>query len=60
MTWTNEDDVPHTVTIKSGPESFDSGTLQKGATFEHTFTKPGTYEYKCSIHPSMSATVVVE
>ena len=60
VTWTQKDSAPHTVTATSGPEMFDSGTLNKGQTFSHTFTKPGTYEYQCSIHPSMRGTVIVE
>ena len=60
VAWTNKDSAPHTVTSTGGPESFNSDTLQKGGSFEHKFTQPGTYTYKCSIHPSMTATVVVE
>ena len=60
VVWTNNDGAPHTVTATSGPEMFDSGTLSKGQTFSQTFTTPGTYEYKCSIHPSMQGTIIVE
>lgn len=56
VTWENYDSVPHTVT----GDGFDSGTLQNGKTFSYTFTEPGTYAYKCSIHPSMKGTVIVE
>jgi plastocyanin len=56
VTWTNEDDSPHTVT--SG--TFDSGNLEAGATFSFTFTEPGTYAYLCSYHDEMQATIVVE
>lgn len=48
--WTNEDSVNHTVTANDN--KFDSGVLGKGQTFEFTFSEPGTYEYKCTIHPS--------
>ncbi|MGP3921983.1 cupredoxin domain-containing protein [Streptomyces sp. 8N616] len=57
--WTNYDDVPHTVTTTKGPEKFDSGTLDKGESFSYTFTEPGTYEYYCSVHPDMTASVTV-
>jgi plastocyanin len=50
VTWTNNDSVPHTVT----GADFDSGQLVPGATFPHTFTKAGTFAYKCTIHPSMA------
>jgi plastocyanin len=53
--WTNMDSVTHTV---KGP-TFESGELGKGDTYEFQFTKAGTYDYKCSIHPSMKGTVIV-
>jgi plastocyanin len=57
VTWTNEDSVPHTVTARSA--DFNSGVMQQGGTFSQTFDEPGTFDYFCAIHPSMSATVVV-
>lgn len=54
--WTNLDSAAHTVT---GP-NFDSGTLQEGESYEFLFTDAGTYEYYCSLHPSMRGTVIVE
>jgi plastocyanin len=56
--WTNNDSVNHTVTAKDG--SFTSPALKKGETFSYTFNTPGTFNYSCSIHPSMSGTVIVE
>jgi len=58
--WTNNDGAPHTVTASAGSEIFDSGSLAKGQVYLHTFTKTGTYQYKCSIHPGMTGIVVVE
>jgi plastocyanin len=40
--------------------SFVSGTLTPGRTFEHTFATAGTYNYHCSIHPSMKGTITVQ
>jgi plastocyanin len=57
VTFTNEDGFAHTVTAKD--KSFDSGNLDEGATFEHTFDEPGTYAYLCAIHNSMTGTVTV-
>jgi plastocyanin len=57
VTWTNDDTVPHTVTADTN--SFASGTLQPASSFSFTFTRPGTYAYHCSIHPSMHGSVVV-
>src|SRR5882757_7517989 len=57
ITWTNRDQDAHTVTATK--RSFHSATLNTGDTFRHTFTTPGTYEYLCTIHPFMTATIVV-
>ena len=59
VTWMNMDDAPHTVTTSSGPEKISSPTLQKGDKFTFTFTKAGTYEYYCAVHPDMKASVTV-
>jgi plastocyanin len=61
ITWTNSDDLPHTVTKEGGPgEDFDSGDLAPGDEFEQTFTEPGTVDYVCTIHPGQAGTVTVE
>lgn len=58
VTWTNSEQAPHTVTADDG--SFDSGTLSPyGGNFKHLFSRPGTFTYHCSIHPSMHGTVTV-
>lgn len=57
VTFTNEDGFAHTATAKD--KSFDSGNLEQDATFEQTFDTPGTYEYLCAIHNSMTGSVVV-
>ena len=58
VTWTNKDDVPHNVV--STDKIFKSKTMDTDEKFSYTFTKPGTYNYFCSIHPRMTATVVVK
>ncbi len=58
VTWTNEDDIPHTVA--SATKAFKSKALDTDDSYSFTFTTPGTYEYFCSLHPHMVGTVVVE
>jgi len=58
VTWTNGDDVPHTVV--STDNVFKGPALDTDQTFSYTFTKPGTYSYYCSIHPKMTGKVVVQ
>jgi len=58
VTWTNRDDIPHTVTSKT--MAFRSKALDTNDKFSFTFSTPGTYAYFCSLHPHMTGTVVVE
>jgi plastocyanin len=44
----------------SGDQAFKSKVLGTGEKFTFTASKPGTYSYSCSIHPNMTAKVVVE
>jgi plastocyanin len=55
--WTNQDEAPHTVT--SDGSYWDSGELNKGLSFNHTFNQTGTFTYHCAVHPSMKGTIVV-
>jgi plastocyanin len=57
ITWTNKDAVAHTVTSNSG--LFSSGSLAPNGTYSHQFSTAGTYSYYCSVHPSMTATVII-
>jgi plastocyanin len=56
--WTNNDDVPHVVA--SDDKVFKSKALDTDDRFSFTFTKPGTYNYYCAIHPKMTARIVVQ
>jgi plastocyanin len=56
--WKNNDDVPHTVA--SEDKSFKSKALDTNDEFTFTFTKPGEYNYFCSLHPKMTGKIVVE
>jgi plastocyanin len=55
--WTNYDDVAHTVTSDEG--LFDSGSINKNGSFSQTFDSTGTFDYHCTPHPTMTASVVV-
>jgi plastocyanin len=57
VTWANHDEEPHTVAANDG--SFHSPGMGTNATYSYTFGTAGTYDYICSIHPFMHATVVV-
>ena len=58
VTWTNHDDVPHTVTFRDDQVA-GSGQLDRGESFTATFDEPGTYDYVCTVHPEMTATITV-
>jgi plastocyanin len=58
LTWTNRDDIPHTVVSTDGV--FKSKVLDTDEKFSYTFAKAGTYAYFCSIHPKMTGKVVVQ
>jgi len=57
VTWTNRGVAPHSATAADG--GFDSGMLEAGATFAHTFDTPGSFAYLCAFHPEMRATITV-
>ena len=57
VTWTNHDDIPHTV-VSAG--KFRSKTMDTDNTFTFTFTAAGDYKYFCSLHPHMTGMIKVE
>jgi|SRR6478735_466902 plastocyanin len=58
VTWVNTDSVAHTVT-SDDKTTFSSPPLQQNDHFSFRFTATGTFAYHCSIHPSMTAQVIV-
>jgi plastocyanin len=65
VTWKNNDNTAHTVTEGSPsgntPQNgFDSGIIPPGQTFSHTFEKPGTTQYYCTLHPTMLGEINVK
>lgn len=60
VSWSNNGQSPHTVTADGG--SFDSGNLNPGQGYSHTFSTAGTYAYHCQYHQAqgMVGTVIVQ
>ena len=58
VTWTNHDDIPHTVRAVDG--SFHSKAMDTDDSYSFTFAKPGVYSYFCSVHPKMVGKVIVK
>ena len=58
VTWTNRDDIPHTVVSTDGV--FKSKVRDTDEKFSFTFDKAGTYPYFCSIHPKMTGKIIVQ
>lgn len=71
VVWKVSDDVGHTVTTGTftlggeglrsteEPDGVLDMPLAKGKNVSHTFDKPGTYTYYCSIHKGMNGEVTV-
>ena len=57
VTWTNNDDIPHTVLAVG--TNIRSKTMDTDATFTYKFDKVGTFNYICALHPHMKAKVIV-
>ncbi len=60
VVWFNGDPTVHTVTSTNPQGLFDSGNFDSGATYQFTFTQPGTYEYFCALHPWMKGKIIVQ
>ncbi len=58
VTWTNQDDIPHTVVASD--RAFKSKVMDTDEKYSFTFTRPGEYGYFCSLHPHMVGKVVVK
>lgn len=59
VTWTNDDEIFHTVTLDGKEKSFDAPLDGKGKSFSFTFSKPGTYSYFCDRHEHMRGEIEV-
>src|SRR4051812_47942490 len=59
VTVTNRDSAVHTATADDA-HSFDTGNLEPGASKPVSLTRPGSYAYRCTIHPYMRGKLIVE
>lgn len=57
--WTNHDMTPHTVTSQ-GAGDLNSGSIDAGASWRHTFTQAGSFQYYCTFHPEMKGAIFVK
>src|SRR3954452_2740908 len=57
VTFVNKDEIAHTATAGDG--SFDSKTMEAGASFTFKATKAGQIAYVCNFHPGMTGTINV-
>jgi len=57
ITWQNNDGVNHTATSDTG--LWDTGIISPGASKSLTFNTAGSFPYHCTVHPMMTATVIV-
>ena len=53
--WTNQDSDPHVITSNT----FNSGNLNRGDSFEFKFDTEGSFDYFCGIHPEMTGKIIV-
>ncbi|MEK6958717.1 MAG: cupredoxin family copper-binding protein [archaeon] len=56
IAWTNKDAATHKIMVND----FLSGNLNQGTVFKYVFDDVGTYEYYCTLHPSMKGTIIVQ
>ena len=63
VTWTNQDNVPHNVTLSpvvmSSSNDWESRLLYPGQSFSYTCTSQGTFQYHCQEDPGMVGVVIV-
>lgn len=66
VVWRNGDTTLHTAVSGKGTSDtslgkmFESAPIAPGKTFSYKFDAAGTYDYFCTLHPTMVGTVVVK
>ena len=63
-TWSKANTQTHNVTLYKGPNGIVKhdwkSKTKLGGSWQHAFSKTGTYKFECTIHPWMQETVVVK
>lgn len=59
VVWVNRSHSSHTVVANETVLLWDSGNLLPNKSYKRVFLYPGTYNYNCSLHAGMKATIVV-
>ncbi len=59
ITWTNQDEVPHTTTAEDR-DVLQSGAIAPGSSISQVFDQAGEFPYFCEFHPNMTGTIVVQ
>ncbi len=62
VTWVNDGPTAHTSTSfgEGGTKIWDSNILNRGDDYSFTMDEAGSFDYLCSLHPTMKARIVVE
>ena len=58
VTWTNHDDIPHSIVLPALHTRSKAIDTDAGYTFK--FEKAGTYSYICGLHPHMQGKITVK
>jgi plastocyanin len=58
VTWTNQDDIPHSIVLTA--IGIRSKALDTDKSFTYQFDKAGTFSYVCGLHPQMHGQIVVK
>ena len=58
VTWTNDDDIPHTIVLTA--IGVRSKAIDTEKTYSYKFDKAGTFAYICGLHPHMKGQIVVK
>ncbi len=58
VVWVNKDAFPHNVIATS--HAFQSKEIASNGSWKFKVTRKGTYPYTCTLHPTMSASLIVK